>query len=138
MMGLFSKKKKDTAPQAPAPAPAGDGNVTYNGNPNAARVDAIDNGLEATYNEYFSHLPFAVPGTPTGNAFAELLATAERDMERNRAMFTVATNYDDAVLNNLLANRTPENNRLYYAALFKTGEYGIIEENNVYSVDFID
>lgn len=133
-MGLFGKKKKETALQ---PA-AGDGAVTYNGNPNNVQVDAINAALEQTYNEYFAHLPFAVPGTPSGNAFAELLATAERDMERNRAMFTVATNYDDAVLNKLLANRTPENNRLYYACLFKTGAFGIIEENNVYSVDFID
>jgi len=135
-MGLFGKKKSAPAPQVQAPA--GDGGTTYKGNPNAAHVGAIDAMLSETYDTYFAHLPFAAPGTPSGNAFAALLATAERDMERNRAMFTVATNYDDAVLNDLLTNRTPEKNRLYYAALFKTGEFGIIEESNVYSVDFID
>ena len=133
-MGLFGKKKNTN----PASQPSGDGAAVYNGDPNQAHVAAIDNSLEQAYDEYFAHLPFAVPGTPSGNAFAELVAVAERDMERNRSMFTVATNYDDAVLNDLLTNRTPEKNRLYYGALFRTGEYGIIEENNVYSVMFID
>ena len=143
-MGLFGKKKNTTpvpqaAPQpAPQAPPTGDGNTVYNGNPNQAHVGAIDAVLAQAYDEYFAHLPFATPGTPSGNAFAELVATAERDMERHRTMFTVATNYDDAVLNDLLTNRTPEKNRLYYGALFKTGEYCIIAEDNVYSVMFID
>ncbi|MBQ9227355.1 MAG: hypothetical protein IJ168_00875 [Eubacterium sp.] len=127
-MGLFSKKKKENpAPVAPAPKPAAP----------AAPVAAPPSGdqLTAVYQQYFTGLPFTEDSSP---AYAALLAAAAAEANANRAIAIPATECDDATLDRLAAKATPEDAAQQLAVAFKTGEFGLIIEDNVYSVDFID
>lgn len=126
-MGLFSKKKKEnTTPVASAPKAEAAA---------APAVSTTNHNLTDVYQQYFTNLPFTPETLP---AYAALLEAATAEADANRAVTIPATECDNATLDRLAAKATPEDMAQQLAAAFKTGEFGLIIEDNVYSVDFID
>jgi len=128
-MGLFGKTKHSEMPPA---AQATSGAAAPSVSPEAEAL------LKNVYNAYFTGLPFTASGTPAGDAYVSLLQLAEAEFCTNRAIAAAALQCGDVLLDRLQAKSTAQDAALLRACLFKTGEFGLIIEDNVYSVDFID